>query len=247
MDRRQVLQMGAALTLLPLAGCEATTPPPAPTSPAPDPRVAKAPEPPPPATPVPDAAPAASSAPPPEAPPPATAEPAPVFTRVVGRLGKNHGHVLTVDFADVAAGAEKTYELTGKATHKHSVTLTAEHMRRLLSGEVVRTETTKGLHLHRVVARCAPAVDPPAWVNVCKFSSSGQDEHEIVVTAADMEAKVEKSYDVQGLAGHPHQLTLTAADFEKLLAGGPVTHQTSRAEHDGHLHTVTIEYKKPKA
>jgi hypothetical protein len=97
------------------------------------------------------------------------------------------------------------------------------------------------------MVRCAPPVDPPEWVNVCKFSSSGKDEHEIVITAADMDAKVEKTYDIQGLAGHTHEVTLSTADFEKLLKGGPVTHRTTRDPDDAHLHTVTIEYPVKKA
>jgi hypothetical protein len=151
-----------------------------------------------------------------------------------------------VDFADVAAGVEKTYEIRGKANHPHELTLSAEHMKRLLAGELVRAKSSTGLHAHRVVVRCAPPVDPPEWVSVVKFSSSGADEHELVVTAADMEAKVEKSYDVQGLAGHAHTVTLTAADFDKLSRGGPVTHQTTREPGDSHLHTVTVEYRRPK-
>jgi hypothetical protein len=162
---------------------------------------------------------------------------------VVGRLGRNHGHALTVSIADVTAGAEKTYVLATGSGHSHSVTLSADDMKSLLAGKVLRTQsTTERGHAHRVVARCAPPVDPPEWVNVCQFSSSGKDEHEIVITAADMSARVEKTYDIQGLAGHTHQVTLTAADFEKLLKGGPVTLHTTRDPDDAHLHTVSIEY-----
>ena len=64
-----------------------------------------------------------------------------------------------------------------------------------------------------------------------------------MITAADMSAKVEKTYDIQGLAGHPHEVTLTAADFGKLLKRAPVTMQSSRDPKDAHLHTVTIEYR----
>ena len=162
---------------------------------------------------------------------------------MVGRLGKNHGHALTVSFADVSAGAEKTYAVAGTANHPHAVTLSADDMKTLLSGKVLRTKTTteRG-HAHRVVVRCAPPVDPPEWVNVCQFSSSGKDEHEIVITAADLGARTAKTYDVQGLAGHSHEVTLAAADFEKLLKGGPVTLHTTRDPDDAHLHTVSIEY-----
>lgn len=248
MDRRQVLQLGAVLTTLPLTGCGASTPTPQPIPPA-GPQAATGdkgavlkPE---------TAATASTDAPAPVdkgSDPPATpaAEEAPKtpFTRVIGRLGRNHGHDLTVSFADVTAGAEKTYTLTASAGHSHTVTLSADDMKSLLAGKLLRTKSTSDNgHAHRVVARCAPPVDPPEWVNVCKFSSSGKDEHEIVITAADMSAKVEKTYDIQGLAGHAHEVTLTAADFEKLLKRAPVTMQSSRDPKDAHLHTVTIEYR----
>jgi hypothetical protein len=248
MDRRQVLKLGAALTTLPLAGCGASAPTPEP-APAPGVQAAaseKAAVVPPDTT-----ATAGTDAKAPEAKgadPPATPakeeEPKTTFTRVIGRFSRNHGHVLTVSFADVMAGAEKTYDIAGTAKHPHTVTLSTDDMKSLLAGKVLRTKsTTDSGHAHRVVARCAPPVDPPEWINVCKFSSSGQDEHEIVITAADMSAKVEKTYDVQGLAGHAHEVTLTAADFEKLVKGAPVTLKSTREPNDAHLHSVTIEYR----
>jgi hypothetical protein len=246
MDRRQILQLGAALTTLPLTGCGGSTPTP---EPVPVAGTSKA------AVVKPDTtATAGTDAPAPEAKgadTPATPvkdePPKSSFSRVIGRLGKNHGHVLTVSFADVTAGAEKTYDLAGTAGHPHTVTLAADDMKNLLAGKVVRTKsTTDRGHAHRVVARCAPPVDPPEWVNVCKFSSSGKDEHEIVISAADMSAKAEKTYDIQGLAGHPHEVTLSIADFEKLLKGGPVTLHSTRDPDDAHLHTVSIEYHVKK-
>jgi hypothetical protein len=247
MDRRQVLKLGAALTALPLTGCGSSTPTPQPAPAATQPAAADKPaivKPETTATPGADApAPEVKSTDPPATP---AQEEAPKtnFSRVVARLGKNHGHALTVSFDDVKAGAEKTYELAGTAGHPHSVTLSADDMKSLLAGKVLRTKsTTDRGHAHRVVARCAPPTDPPEWVNVCKFSSSGKDEHEIVVTAADMSAKVDKTYDLQGLAGHNHQVTLTAADFENLHKKIPVTRQTTREPNDAHLHSVTIEYR----
>lgn len=250
MDRRQVLRMGAALTTMPIAGCAASAlpsqPAPTPAPGAPAIAVEQA------AVARPDpAAVAGTSAPEDKS---AAASPAPgegprsSFSRVVGRLGRNHGHALTVSLADVTAGAEKTYALTAASGHAHTVTLGADDMKGLLAGKVVRTKsTTDRGHAHRVVARCAPPVDPPAWVSVCQFSSSGQDQHEMVITAADLAAKTEKTYDVQGLAGHAHEVTLSAADFEKLLKGGPVTSHTTRDPDDAHLHTVSIEYHPDRA
>lgn len=177
------------------------------------------------------------------------AEPAPgELTRVVARVGRNHGHLFTVDFADVVAGVERTYDLTGSAGHPHAVTLSPEHMATLRTGAIVRARSSEvSGHAHRLWVRCAPPTDPPEWVTACKATFTGRDEHEIVIPNADLASTTDRSYDVQGIAGHAHQLTLTAADFDKLRRGGPVTRPTSRLEGDAHLHTVTIEVlRKPQ-
>jgi len=257
MDRRQVLQMGVALAALPLASCGASAidPKAVPVAAADKALVddkVKAGDHDPAATAGKDAAAGAHDANGPEAPKDPAADaakeeaPKSSFTRVIGRLGRNHGHVIVVSFDDVKAGAEKTYNLAGAADHPHAVTLSPADMKSLLGGKILRTKsTTERGHAHRVVVRCAPPVDPPEWVNACKFSSSGKDEHEIVITAADLAAKVEKTYDIQGLAGHAHEVTLSVADFEKLAKNGPVTLHSSRDPDDAHLHTVTIESRRP--
>lgn len=164
------------------------------------------------------------------------------LVRAVARVGKNHGHVFTVAFADVTAGAEKTYDLTGASPHAHAVTLSAENLRTLRDGQILRVRSTEGNgHSHRLWVRCAPAVDPPEWVSACQGTFTGKDEHEIVIPAADLASTSDRTYDVQGIAGHTHQLTITAADFEKLRKGGPVTRQTSRLGDDSHMHQVTVE------
>ena len=50
--------------------------------------------------------------------------------------------MLTVSFADVTEGAEKTCDLAGIAGHPHEVTLSADDMKSLLAGKVVRTKST---------------------------------------------------------------------------------------------------------
>jgi hypothetical protein len=237
MRRRTVLQLGAACAVLPIVGCGAAEPP-APAPPPPSPVAVDPPSPPPVETAV--AAPAPSVD-----PSSAVRDP---FTRVVGRVGKNHGHTLTLTVDEVKAASEKTYDLRGKATHAHALTLSAADMKVLLAGEILRTKSTtdKG-HTHRLVVRCAPAVDPPEWVGVCNFTLTGQDEHEIIVTQAEMEAKVDKTYEIQGLAGHSHQVTLTSADYQKLAAGGAVNVKSTRDAEDAHLHAMEITLKKARA
>src|SRR5205823_5002296 len=131
----------------------------------------------------------------------------PELTRVVGRIGKNHGHVLVVALADVTAGVEKTYAIAGSAGHAHAVTLGAEQMKALAGGAIVRTKSTKEFHQHKIWVRCSPAVDPPEWVTACEATFTGKDEHELVVPAADFEAKVARTYDVQGIADHAHSIS----------------------------------------
>lgn len=251
MHRRQALQIAAAAAALPLTGCGATSSRPAPgqtTPPTTASGKSAAP------TPEPTAPPSATAASTPVASPepatntePAVKPPEPSYSRVVCRVGKNHGHVFVVTLADVLAGVEKTYSITGTAKHPHSVTLTSEEMKTLLKGELLRTKSTQGLtHTHRVHVRCAPAEDPPEWVTVCAAEFSGKDEHEVVITAADMASGQDKTYDVQGLAGHPHALTLTAADFQKLKKEGAISIQTSRLEEDSHMHVVIIRYPPRK-
>lgn len=168
------------------------------------------------------------------------------FSRVVARVGRNHGHVLTVAFADVAAGVEKSYDLAGSAGHPHTVTLSPDDMKSLLAGQIFRAKSTRDKqHAHRVLVQCAPAVDPPEWVSACEATFSGKDEHELVIPAADVAAQSEKTYDVQGIAGHAHQITLTPADFQKLVKGEALSIVTSRLAEDAHLHVVFIQYRRP--
>ena len=260
MQRRRALQIGVALATLPLGGCGAEPPEPK-TAPAGGKGVAggekvaagaPATSADPGAAPAPTASATASAGDAGKDPggaPPADArknDAPPAFSRVIARVGKNHGHELTVAFADVMAGAEKTYEIRGTAGHGHTVTLTAGDMKSLQKGDVLRTVSSRGLHAHRVLVRCAPPVDPPEWVSVCHVEFSGKDEHEMVIPAADMAAKVKRSYDVQGIAGHAHTLEITPADFQKLEKGEAVSLQTSRLEEDAHMHVVFIQYRPPK-
>jgi hypothetical protein len=161
--------------------------------------------------------------------------------RLIARIGRNHGHVFPVGVADVVAGVEKTYDLTGSSGHRHSVTVTANDFLLLRRGERVRLPSTKeGGHIHRLMLECVPLVDPPSRINVCDIQVGGKDEHEFVITAADMAAKVEKTYDIHGLANHPHSVTFTPADFRDLENGKQVSIQSSVTE--AHSHFVYVKY-----
>lgn len=71
-------------------------------------------------------------------------------------IGTNHGHSLIVSPADIAAAAEKTYDIMGSSAHTHSVTLTAAHFATLAGGTMVMVVSTSGSsHTHSVTVRCA--------------------------------------------------------------------------------------------
>jgi hypothetical protein len=162
---------------------------------------------------------------------------------VVAKVGSNHGHVFQVTLADVNAGVPRTYDLTGSAGHGHSVTLDADVFARLRTGEVVRMPSTRDGHLHRLLVKLAPAVDPPELANVCEIKIGGKDDHELAVTASDMAARADRSYDIQGVAPHNHTVRLAASDFERLAKGERLAVNSSMASPgEDHYHVVFIRY-----
>ena len=68
----------------------------------------------------------------------------------------NHGHVLMVSQADVAAGVDKTYDIMGPAAHTHSVMLTAAQFAMLQTNHSIQTNSsTASSHSHGILVMCA--------------------------------------------------------------------------------------------
>src|SRR5687767_13662620 len=68
-------------------------------------------------------------------------------------IGTDHGHVLVVTASDVAAGVEKTYDISGTAGHAHMVTISAANFATLQSnanGSVMVTSTVGAAHTHSI-------------------------------------------------------------------------------------------------
>lgn len=161
--------------------------------------------------------------------------------RVVTRVGTNHGHVLEVSPADVKACLDRTYDLRGTAGHAHTVTVSAADFRRLAAGETLRMPSTRdGGHLHRLLVRCAPAVDPPERVNVCQVEIGGKDDHELIIPAAHIAAASDRAYDIQGVAPHTHAVSMKASDFRRLARGEQLALTTTAG--GGHTHVVFVRY-----
>lgn len=71
-------------------------------------------------------------------------------------IGANHGHVLVVAIADIAAGVDKTYEIQGSSPHPHSVTVTGPQFTMLAQGATLSlTSTNNSGHSHSVTLTCA--------------------------------------------------------------------------------------------
>lgn len=67
----------------------------------------------------------------------------------------NHGHVLVVSKEDIAAGVDKTYDITGSSLHAHSVTITAAMFADLAQNTNIMTVSTTNVHAHDITVVCA--------------------------------------------------------------------------------------------
>ena len=74
----------------------------------------------------------------------------------VSTIESNHGHVLLVSKADVTAGAEKSYDITGTADHPHTVVVTVDMFNKLKANTAATMmSTTDASHAHTVIVMCA--------------------------------------------------------------------------------------------
>lgn len=62
--------------------------------------------------------------------------------------------------------------------------------------------------------------------------------HTLTVSAADVSAGIEKTYDIQGGSPHAHSVTVTAEQFSSLQNNQQVSATSSNG--GGHTHSVTI-------
>lgn len=62
--------------------------------------------------------------------------------------------------------------------------------------------------------------------------------HVIMVTTAEANAGVDKTYQIQGTSTHPHTVMITAANFATLRAAGTVI--VTSSTNASHSHSVTV-------
>jgi len=72
------------------------------------------------------------------------------------RIAGNHGHALNVPPADVQSAVDKVYDITGAATHSHTLTINSGYLAMLRAGStVVLTSSSDADHDHQITISCA--------------------------------------------------------------------------------------------
>jgi hypothetical protein len=74
--------------------------------------------------------------------------------------------------------------------------------------------------------------------NCTNTSISDNHGHSISVSKNDVNAAVEKIYNITGSGDHPHNVTVSAANFNTLKNNQQIS--VTSTEEDGHNHSVTI-------
>lgn len=70
-------------------------------------------------------------------------------------IGSNHNHTMVVPAEDVAAGVDKSYDITGTSNHPHTVVLAATDFAKLANGEMVTVVSSyDDDHTHTVYVHC---------------------------------------------------------------------------------------------
>jgi hypothetical protein len=106
--------------------------------------------------------------------------------------------------------------------------------------------TTAATAAATVIAACggdddAPAIDatpPNCLANGTRATITYNHGHTIDITAADIAAGNQRSYDITGTADHSHSVSVSAADMTTLAGNGPI--QVTSSSTNGHTHIVNV-------
>ncbi len=81
-----------------------------------------------------------------------TTTPTPVApSDINGTVSANHGHIATIQGAQITAGAQVSLNIQGQATHPHTVVVTAANLTTLKNRQAVTiTSSTDNAHSHDV-------------------------------------------------------------------------------------------------
>lgn len=74
--------------------------------------------------------------------------------------------------------------------------------------------------------------------NGTNINIGGNHGHALTVSVVDINAGVDKTYNIEGSADHSHQVTVTAANFNTLKANMQIGVNSTTV--GGHSHSVTV-------
>lgn len=81
-----------------------------------------------------------------------------------------------------------------------------------------------------------PAPPPGPSASTCGASISDNHGHVLAMPLTDLDSPTDKTYDIQGSAGHTHSVTFSVAELAMLKTGQVVTKSTSVTL--GHDHSI---------
>lgn len=76
--------------------------------------------------------------------------------------------------------------------------------------------------------------------NGCSSDISPSHGHALTITAADISAAADKTYDIQGTSAHTHSVTVSANQFGNLDGGGQITLTSTAGGPDAHTHSIIV-------
>lgn len=76
--------------------------------------------------------------------------------------------------------------------------------------------------------------------NGTSVTIGGNHGHVMTVSAADVTAGVDKTYDIMGTSAHTHSVTVTAANFTSLQTNPAGSVMVTSTLGSGHTHTITV-------
>lgn len=79
--------------------------------------------------------------------------------------------------------------------------------------------------------------DDPQSCGASGTSIASNHGHSLTIAEADLSSSTDKTYSIQGSAGHDHTVTFTAAQLASLKAGQSVMVNSTTAQ--SHMHAVT--------
>jgi hypothetical protein len=85
-----------------------------------------------------------------------------------------------------------------------------------------------------------PAPPPPGTLACGSTVITDNHGHVLTIAAADLDSMVDKTYSIEGVSGHVHNITLTPAQLATIKAKTAVVVMSTVGGSPAHTHNVTV-------